>query len=223
MIRRILIGLVLLTACPAFSNTIIVAGLDPTLGLQQSVYFDEDGISSQAYWVGGITITVDGYSRAAFCVDLFTNISFDTYNTIMDYANTPNLARVSWLLQHQAPITQLGGAAFQLAVWDIIHDNGDGFDSGRVAKSSDPAHLTDPALLALAAQYEAVSVGQGSLYAIVYHSTTLSGGVQVQTLMSRPAADGGPSAAPESSSIFMIAGGLAMVGLGRLRRRPAAR
>jgi hypothetical protein len=154
-------------------------------------------------------------------VDLFTNISFGSYNTTLDFADTPNLKRIGWLLENQFPVTQLQGAAFQLAVWDIVHDNADGFapGAGKVSQSTDVAHPTDLGVLAAAVQYEAVSVGQSSTFGIVYHNVTLSGGLPAQNLMGPHATDGGPSPkTPEPAALLMIVSGLALIGLGRLRR-----
>jgi len=214
--------LVLLAACPAFANTIIVTSLNASLGLQQSLYFNEDGIASQAYWVGAINISVDGYSRETFCVDLFTNISFNTYSSALAFPDTTNLRRVGWLMQNQYPVTQVQGAAFQLALWDIMHDNGDGFDTGRVAKSTDVANPTNAAVLAAAINYETVSVGKSSTYGIIYHNATFSG-TPVQNLVGRRISDGGPSPTPEPEDVILIGSGLVLIALGRRRQRTCGR
>jgi hypothetical protein len=165
------LGLALLLCSAASGTTIIVSGLHSTLGMQSSLYFDEDGAATLEYWAGGIDILVNGYSRLVFCVDLFTNISLSTYNTQLDFADTPQLQRVGWLLQTQLPTikTQAGGAALQLAIWDIMTDNGDGFAAGkgRITQSSDSAHPTDPTVLATAINLESISAGQHSLYGFV--------------------------------------------------------
>ena len=127
--------LLVVSAAPALANTIIVNNVDTTLG-EYSLYINETGTNTSAYWVGGIGISVDGYSRSVFCVQLFTDIYLNTtYDTVMDYSDTANLKRVGWLLQNEVPTAalytgaalQTAGAAFQLAIWDIIEDNGDGF------------------------------------------------------------------------------------------------
>ncbi|MEO8369227.1 MAG: PEP-CTERM sorting domain-containing protein [Candidatus Solibacter sp.] len=220
-IRKIAL-LLLLTACPALANTIIVTSLNASLGLQQSLYFNEDGVAAQAYWVGAINISVDGYSRETFCVDLFTNISFSSYSSAMSFPDTGNLRRVGWLMQNQYPITQIQGAAFQLAIWDIMHDNGDGFNAGRISKSTDVAHPTDAAVLAAAANYETVSVGQSSTYGIIYHNATFSG-TPVQNLVGRNISDGGPSAVPEPADLILVGSGLALIVLGRRRSKTGGR
>src|SRR4051794_30878119 len=104
---------VLLLSSAASATTMILTGLDGALGMQQSLYFNQDGTATQEYWVGGIDITVNGYARLVFCVDLFTNISFSTYNSQLDFSDTAQLKRVGWLLENQLPsiTTQTGGAA----------------------------------------------------------------------------------------------------------------
>jgi len=221
----------LFSAVPVLANTIIVNAVDNAYGWQNSLYIDESGTNEQLYFAGGIDISVDGYSRLAYCVDLFTNVNVPgTYATTMDYADTPNLKRVGWLMKNEWPSApsytgaalQLQGAAFQLAIWDIMVDGGNGFDAGQVQKSTDASHPTDPGVLAAAIQYETDSLGKSAVYGIVYHNvTTGSNPVTVQTLMGRNATDGGPSVTPEPGVVLLISSGLALIVLGRLRRRAA--
>lgn len=124
-------------------------------------------------------------------------------------------------MQNYFPTTALAGAAFQLAIWDIVTDNGDGFGTpttvaGLASQSTDPAHPTDPDVLAAAVQYEILSLGQSSHYGIVYHNS--SGGIAVQTLMGADVTDNGPSPIPEPAGIIPVFSGLAVIGLSHLRR-----
>jgi hypothetical protein len=134
--------LALMLCTAAHGTTIILTGLHSSLGMQSTLYFDEDGAATLEYWAGGIDVLVNGYSRMLFCVDLFTNIGLSTYGTVLDFSDTAQLQRVGWLLETQlAGIgTIAGGAAMQLAIWDIMTDNGDGFAAGkgRVTQSTDP-------------------------------------------------------------------------------------
>ncbi len=215
-------GLLLLvvSAVPALANTIIVNNVDTSLG-EYNVYINENGTNTSAYWAGGIAISVDGYSRSVFCVQLFTDIYLNTtYTTTIDFSDTANLKRVGWLLQNEFPVGQVAGAAFQLAVWDIIEDNGDGFGTakktaGTVSQSTDPNNPTSSAVVSAAAKYEADSKGKSSDYGAVYHNYL--GTTPMQNLMGTPVTDGGPSPAPEPSAILLMIGGLALIGLGRLR------
>ena len=220
--------LLVVSAAPALANTIVVNNVDTTLG-EYYVNLNEKGTNTSAYWAGGILITVDGYSRSVFCVQLFTDIYLNTaYDTVMDYSDTANLKRVGWLLQNEFPTLaqytgvalQQNGAAFQLAIWDIIEDGGDGFapGAGKLTKSTDVNNPTDPVVLAAAIQYETLSAGQSSNYGIVYHNYL--NGTPMQNLMGGPIADGGPSASPEPATVILIFGGLAMIAVGSLRRRP---
>jgi len=216
--------LVLLAASPAISNTIIVTGLNSALGVQQSLWFDQDGVAGEEYWVGAIAISLDGYPRNTFCVDLFTQISFNTYSSQIDTPTSDTEKRIGWLLQNQYPITQFQGAAFQLALWDITHDNGDGFavGAGRITQSTDALHPTDSTILAMAIAYEAASAGKSAVYGVLYHNVTFSG-TPVQTLVGIPVTDGGPSAKPEPADVILIGSGLVLIAIGRQRRRARAR
>ncbi len=213
-LRRFLL-LFLLTIGPAVANTIIVVGTDNNLG--ENIYLRENG-SNETAWAGGIDVRVDGYARILFCVDLFVNISTETYNTVLDFADTPNLKRVAWLLNNYYPTNAVTGAGLQLAIWDIMSDNGDGFTSGLVRKSTSNGNPTNAAVLADAIQYEALSVGKSSTNAVIYHNFAIPGGAPAQTLIGLWPTDGGPIATPEPASIFMILSGLALIGLGRFRR-----
>ena len=248
MVLKRFILLALLAACPALANTLIVNGVDTSLGMGSlgtgSVWIHEDktwvpgdtgGSNVLVQWAGAIDITVDSYVRQVFCVQLFTDIGFGTYNTTMDFSDTPNLERLGWLLQNEFPTTalytgadlQLHAAAFQLAFWDIIEDNGDGFapGAGKITEATDPTDTlpastpTDATLLAAAIQYETDSAPSAnrSIYGVVYHNTTLDG-VPVQNLIGIPPDDSGPSPAPEPAAVILICSGLALIGLSRLRR-----
>lgn len=217
LIKRLLLLAVSFTATVS-ASTLMVTGLDSATGLKDSVWIDENGVASRLYFAGGLDITVDGLPRLVYCVDLLTNIGVPgTYNTVVDFANTPNLERVGWLLQHEWPSyyysgsnLQVQGAGLQLAIWDIMTDNGDGFNSGIVAKSTSAWHPTNAAILAAAVQYESDSLNKASIWGDVYYNTN-SSGVRVQTLMGQQA--------PEPAAIVTILSGLALIGLGSLRRR----
>ena len=229
MVLKKFILLALLAACPALANTLFVSGIDVSLGMgsfwihtdqQLGLPGDTGGSNEQVYWAGAIDITVDNYIRQVFCVQLFTEIGIGgTYNTTMDFSDTPNLERLGWLLKNEFPTTPLEGAAFQLAFWDIIEDNGNGFDVGKVSKSTDVNNPTPADLLTAATNYETDSAPYTAIYGMVYHNTTFGvPPVPVQNLMGKPVTDGGPSPAPEPATLLMIFAGLALICLGRLRR-----
>jgi hypothetical protein len=214
----ILAGL-LFSGLAGANSILVVTGVDSPLGYQQQIWLNEDGVNSQQYWIGGINITVDGVARVAWCIDLFTDISFNTYNTTPSWADTATLRREAWLVQNVVPTTQLQGAALQLALWDIAHDGGNGFapGAGRITQSTDAAHLTQANLLNLANTYLAQSLGMSYSYEVIYHNTDVNG-VPVQTLISRFVNDGGPlSQVPEPADAALVIGGLAMIAVGANR------
>src|SRR5262249_43167817 len=157
-------------------------------GLQNTLYINENGTNTELFWVGGINATIDGHMRVVWCAQLFVDINLNTtYNSTVDFADTAQLQRVGWMMKNlvQGVTTQLQGAAFQLAIWDIIEDNGDGFNSGagKVYKSTSTQHPTDATVLSLAAQYEAQSLGKLYEWVPVYHNVTVKGGTPVQELI----------------------------------------
>ena len=225
----------LLAACPAFATSAIYVDIDPSVGLKNSLWINDGGTNTQLYFAGGIDLTIYGpggvaFPRLVYCVELETEIQVPgDYTTTMDFSDTPSLQRVGYLMENYWPSSsgytdvalQQHGAAFQLAIWDILTDGGNGFGSatetdGSVSQSTDPAHLTDSDVLADAVEYETLSAGYTSPYGIVYHITD-SNHKTVQTLMGPTPDDPGPSA-PEPAAVILIFSGLALIGVSRLRR-----
>ena len=226
---RLVIAL-FLTAGLGFSTTIIVNNVDNALGYLNTVWIDENGTPTQLYWIGGIDITVAGHSRVAWCVQLFVDIGLSTYNTVVDWADTATLDRVGWLVNYVVPtITampsgaakQTAGAAMQLAIWDIVEDNGDGLavGHGKVTVSTDSSHQTNSSLVTQAQAYETQSLGQSYPWVPVYHNTDRTTGVAVQNLIGPRTNDGGPdSVAAEPQNAVLIVGGLILLIAGRWKR-----
>ena len=225
MVPRLYLLLAFLTAGQASAATIIVVGADSASGVS-GLWIDENGAATQASWVGGIDITAAGYNRMVYCADLFTNISVGTYNTVLDFSDPATYQRVAWLMQYEWPSAiytgstlQTEGAGFQLAIWDILTDVGDGFGTtttaaGRVSQSTNSSYATDSAVLAAALKYETDSLGKTSTsFGVVYHNTD-SNNNTVQTLM---------GTTPEPATLAMIFGGLALIAVGRFRRRATHR
>jgi hypothetical protein len=145
------------------------------------------------------------------------------------------LDRVSWLLDNALMPGQNGGttpsalpkadwvttapegAGLQLAIWDIVQDNGDGFSAGTVQQGS-AANPTDATVLSWAKYYESQSVGQSSNDAYVYVNVNMGNGSPAQTLEGpKFTQDGGPQPAPEPSTLILV--GTILVGLGVVGRR----
>ena len=152
MVPKKFILLALLSACPALANTLFVNGVDGALGMGP---FGSTRINSwdsreipveaqrQVYWAGAIDITVDNYIRQVFCVQLFTEIGIGgTYNTTMDFSDTPNLERLGWLLENEFPTTPLEGAAFNLLSGTSLRTTG--MDSTSARSPNPPTPTTHP-------------------------------------------------------------------------------
>ena len=161
----------LLSSGLSSAATIIATGVDWSRG--GTIWIDANGTNEQAI-AGVILITLNEngqpYDRNTLCVDLFTDINEDqTYgSTVLSPSDVPgkNLNRVSWLIDNALLPTEPSapsvpsalpqadwvtnsaqGAGIQLAIWDIVHDGGDGFSSGLVQASTDPNNPTDPTVL----------------------------------------------------------------------------
>jgi len=239
----------LLLALAAPAATIVVA-VDWTRG--GDAWIKEDGTDTDAYFAGVIQIAVaDATSivnRDALCVDLFTDIYVGvTYNTYVyrpDEIPGKNLLRVSWLVDNGLPVTPAQqassvlpsvdwvasvaqGIGIQLAVWDIVHDGGDGLLLGRVQSSANADqtdHTGEPTRANWtpydwARHYLSVSAGQSSDLAYVYDNYT-SGGTEMQMLISPRYLDGGLVPNPEPSTLLLVGGALVAAGyFSRGRRR----
>lgn len=90
MVPKRLILLVLLSACPALANTMIVTGVNTNLGLLNTLWMNVGGSNERLYFAGGVDVFVDGFVREVFCVDLLTSIGVPgTYTTVLDFSDTP--------------------------------------------------------------------------------------------------------------------------------------
>jgi len=186
-------------------------------------------------WTGvmGIVVELDGEEHVAgagvglfsvegsdpintFCVNLFEGFAFFeeyTADSISALDYNPNGAQAGWLMQTFLPVTNtaIDGAALQLAIWDVIHDGGDGFDAGRIRSSS----YTDADVLALARERVAESHGQSTTAAYVYTASPGTPIFQQQLYLSGaqydPPSDS-PSDVPEPGTLAILGvGGLALV------------
>ncbi len=204
----------------------------------------EDSTPIQAYFVGVILLTVrtngTDYARDSLCVDLFTDIVVgSTYDTVVLHPyEVPgkNLGRVSWLVDNALLPTQnpypsalppndwvtnpVQGAAIQMAVWDIVHDGGDGLSHGRV-QAATGVNATDPAVVAAAEHYLAVSAGKISNLAFIYDNYSQGSHIPAQMLAGPLFQDGGPIPAPEPSLLFCTGAALVLISRAAARRKRA--
>ena len=166
---------------------------------------------------GIANLLIDGlYTVDAVCVDFFVLISNGVYDVNLLGPNAVGGGtRVAWMLRNTLPTinTQVDpllkrqqAAAFQLAVWDVVHDGGDGFASGRIQSSQSTP--TDSIVLTWANTFLGDSAGHTVLGGTVYQN--VNGPLTSQRLMS--------DTVPEPSTYAMLLGGGALLGLYRRRR-----
>jgi hypothetical protein len=222
---------------PALANTVIMpTGVDSSRG--ESIWINEKGVDTDAYFAGVINITItegtQQWSRDTLCVDLFTDIYLgQSYGTTVEEPSDvsgKNLERVSWLVDNALLPTQMSGitsalpstqfvvspaqgAGIQLAIWDIVHDGGDGFSSGSVQAVTNPANPTDPTVLLWAETYESESLGKASNKAYVYNNVNLGNGQPAQMLEGPMFQDRGPAPTPEPVTLILVGGSLALLGV----------
>ena len=222
----------LLLAGIASATTIEVTGVDWSRG--ESIWINEDGVDEDAYFAGIIYISVfsggQEYQRDSVCVDLFTSIGFGFYDTILlrpDQVPEKDLLRVAWLVDNAVPPVPLPfpalpevttpeqGAGLQLAIWDIVHDNGDGFTQGRVQFAA----ATPEDVRYWANYYESQSLGKQSDLAFVYDNFILHTITPAQMLIGPGYYhDDGPEPPTPEPSTFALALGALLIGVARLFR-----
>ncbi len=244
LIPGLILAALVLGASSARADSIDVTGVDSTRGVS-SLWINERGTNKNTYFTGVIFITLTDsagrqYQRDTLCADLFTNINLGaTYQTVVyapSHFPAMHLPRTAWLVAnalllsgstHHSDLpesdwatTPQKAAGLQLAIWDIVHDNGDGFSAGNVRKSTSLLNPTDPTVLQWAQTYESLSLGKSSELAYVYQNRTLRG-VEVQMLIGPQFLDGGPHPVPEPSEVVLTATGFGFLVRVIVRRRRA--
>lgn len=151
-----------------------------------------------------------GASGLLFCADPFVTLRMDSVDINQLSAGTMNQGgRLSWMYDSFASTITQGwqAAAFQLAVWDIVSDSGDGFGNGRIQATA----ATRPEVLNTAVSLVTSSQGKSSNSGSFYQP--IAGAQYSQTLFSASF-----QPVPEPGSYAMIGAGLSVLGLLRRRR-----
>lgn len=204
-----------LCAFSASGATITIDSVDYSRG--GSVNFLEKGTAVDGY-AGAILGRYDGGPTSTFfCVDLFTNISYGTYGSTTVFPRPwRNEDRVAWLYVTQlSSITSAElGEGLQLAIWDIVHDNGDGPGTGSVAQSG----ATPSAVVDAWINFLALSDGQTSTQASIYRNTILADGSPAQNLIG-PLSPDTITENPEPAAWLLLCSGLGLIGASRFRVR----
>ncbi len=151
------------------------------------IVFNVDGEEYVAGAGIGLVRINDAEPIESICVNLFEGFSFYEEYWADSMAATeydPNGGAAGWILQACLPVasTAIEGAALQLAIWDAIHDGGDGFAAGRIQSNI----YTDSAVLELAAGWVAKSAGQNGPRAYVYAPTAGTAAFQQQLYLGSP-------------------------------------
>ena len=218
MLRKSVIRFALLASLSltgANATNITYSGDDPYRSFD--IWMNADGVNANV--IAGIAILqVDGFTTVdVVCVDFFVGIGDGIYSVNLLGPNAiSNGTRVAWMLRNTLPSINTQSdplarrrmaAGFQLAIWDIVHDSGDGLSAGRIRQSTSTP--TDSTVLFWANAFLGGTVGQSLNSGIVYRNV---GGIGVsQQLMS-------DVAEPSTYAMFLTGG--VLVGLQqRLKRK----
>jgi hypothetical protein len=168
------------------------------------------------------------------CVDLYTNIDTGqvyqvnvlTPDSLAAQAYSTNIGRAAWLYTTYMPEVNaaadkaVAGAALQMAIWDVIHDGGDGLLAGTIML--DPAQLgaQNVAATTLASSYVAASQGQSLNSATVVMN--VAGPSGSQTVLTSADAYGNFELlnSPEPPTFSLFGMGALLIGAAMRRRRP---
>jgi hypothetical protein len=215
--KKLLLSTILsLTSSTLFATTIKHTGLDWNRAM--SVEIKANGVVKQASAGVGV-LKVDGTTLLdVFCANLFQGIALgQTYNAESVLPTAYDLdggGMAAWLIETYLPAvgTQTEGAALQLAIWDAIHDGGNGFASGLIRSTAN----TNAGVLALAQSWLAAAAGQTGSNALVFTAPAGQRAFQQQIyLTATPDCE-----VPEPDSLVLLGAGL--IALGAFRRRQGA-
>lgn len=210
--------LTLLSSTTLFGTTIFHTGLDWDRAM--TIELRADGHVRNASAGVGVLLVDGAHYVDALCVNLFQAIYLNTTYTAqsiapsaydLDGGNPAAYLAENYL---SSTLSAAGGAALQLAVWDLIHDGGDGFASGRVQSSSNTAGN----VLAQANAWRTEALGQSGVASIFTAAPGTTAFQQQIYLTGNP--DGGE--VPEPGTLVTLAIGAVAVAFGSWRRRQAA-
>lgn len=209
---KLLMALALATA-PVSAATLTVTGIDWNFG--QAVDLNANGQSNLTF-AGIIYANYENTPLSLFCVDLFTAVGIESFSVnALSVDTVSNGRRAAWLMQTFLPLVANANqaAGLQVAIWDVVHDGGDGLAAGSIQAGN-----TTAAVVTLADQYVTASEGQSTTLGSVFQH--VDGPKAKQQLMSAnsfvPAAIGLPI--PEPASYLVVGGGLFLLGLVRRKR-----
>ncbi len=216
MNKLILTAILTLTSSSLFATNIRHQGLDWSRAM--SIEIEAGGHVRNASAGVGI-MRVNGSSLVdVLCVNLFQSITlYESYSaaSVAPLSYDADAGAAAWLMQTFLPIVDsaIEGAALQLAVWDVIHDGGDGLDAGRIQSS---AH-TNASVLSLASLWVSASQGMTGDAALVFTAAPNACSFQQQMYLAvdRPSTGGD---VPEPGTMAMLLIGCVGVFAGTWRK-----
>jgi PEP-CTERM motif len=193
---------------PASATTLNLIQANTNRGEFLSISFS--GVERTSF-AGAVSFSINGSSTLfdMFCVDLTTHAYLNSpYEAIaLPPTTIDNGLRAAWLFEtyNASAQTVVSGAALQLALWDIVHDGGNGLSTGLFQSTTNtPADVIAAASILITA-----SQGHTSANAVVWQSVL--GKSDRQSMISET---------PEPGTIGLLASGLVLVGW-RARRKQA--
>ena len=161
----------------------------------QNTWTNQNGTDTQSF-LGVIRVSLDGAgAKDAFCIDAFVSVSInDNYAVNLNDPSSAQRQRVAWLLNNQLPTLNAlpNGtdkrqrfAALQLTIWDIVHDNGDGFNAGLIRWDTAGTNNTPTNVRTYSDLFRTISAGQ-SLANFGWIATHVDGPQVKQTLFVVP-------------------------------------